>query len=144
MIQKNILLLLTFSLLLLNSCGNDTPKDKLNDIKKDASNFEDGVSNAMDYNDGVISELTLLELKLMDLNSQIENGLDANYPEIFSECLKEQKRVHDVIYKVAPAGVGGAEFKNTAINYINAYGDLLDYFTPEKVSELMDESTNEM
>ena len=144
MIQKNILLLFTFSLLLLNSCGNDTPKDKLNDIKKDASNFKDGVSSALAYNDGIISELTLLELKLMDLNSQIENGLDANYPEIFSECLKEQKRVHDVIYKVAPAGVGGAEFKNTAINYINAYGDLLDYFTPEKVSELMDESTNEM
>ena len=144
MIQKNILLLFTSCLLILSSCGDDTPKEKLNDIKNDASNFEDGVSTAMAYNDGVISELTLLELKFMDLNTQLENGLDENYPETYTECLQEHKRVKDVIYKVAPAGIGGSDFKNAALDYINAYGFLVDFLAPEMVVQIMDESTDEI
>ena len=144
MIQKNILLLFTSCILILSSCGNDTPKEKLDDIKSDASNFEDGVSTAMAYNDGVISELTLLELKFMDLNSQLENGPDENYPETYTECLQEHKRVKDVIYKVTPAGIGGSDFKNAALDYINAYGVLVDFLAPDMVVEIMDESTDEM
>lgn len=144
MIQKNILLLFTSCILILSSCGNDTPKEKLDDIKSDASNFEDGVSTAMAYNDGVISELTLLELKFMDLNSQLENGPDENYPKTYTECLQEHKRVKDVIYKVTPAGIGGSDFKNAALDYINAYGVLVDFLAPDMVVEIMDESTDEM
>ena len=144
MIQKNILLLFTSCILILSSCGNDTPKEKLDDIKSDASNFEDGVSTAMAYNDGVISELTLLELKFMDLNSQLENGPDENYPETYTACLQEHKRVKDVIYKVTPAGIGGSDFKNAALDYINAYGVLVDFLAPDMVVEIMDESMDEM
>ena len=144
MIQKNILLLFTFSLLLLNSCGNDTPKDKLNDIKKDASNFEDGVSSALAYNDGIISELALMDLKFMELNSYIENGPDENYPETYAECVQEHKRIYDVVNKVAPFGIGASDFKNAALDYLNAYGDFLDFLAPEKWDVMMDESSDEI
>lgn len=129
-----IVLLLAFGY----SCGDETPLDQLNDIKSDASNFEDGVSTAMEYNDGVISEISLLDLKMMGLNEQADNGLDESYPALYEECTKEYDRVSNVILKVAPYGIGGADFKVSAINYIDSYGEMLEYFNPESIAKLLE------
>lgn len=121
------------------SCGDDTAVDKLNDIKTDASNFEDGVSTAIDYNDGVISEISLLDLKMMALNEQAEKGVDDAYPGLYEECLNEYQRVSGVIRKVAPAGIGGADFKISALAYIDSYGVMLEYFTPESITGILEQ-----
>ena len=125
------------------SCGDDTAIDKLNDIKSDASNFEDGVSTAMEYNDGVISEISLLDLKMMGLNEQAEKGLDETYPSLYEDCLKEYARVSSVIHKVSPAGVGGVDFKLAATNYIESYGEMLEYFNPESIARILEIINNE-
>ena len=121
------------------SCGDDTAVDKLNDIKTDASNFEDGVSTAIEYNDGVISEISLLDLKMMALNEQAEKGVDDAYPKLYEECLNEYQRVSGVIRKVTPAGIGGADFKISALAYIDSYGVMLEYFTPESITGILEQ-----
>ena len=130
-----IILLLAFTY----SCGDETSVDKLNDIKSDASNFEDGVSTAIEYNDGVISEISLLDLKMMALNEQAEKGVDDEYPKLYEECLNEYQRVSAIIRKVAPAGVGGADFKISALAYIDSYGVMLEYFTPESITGILEQ-----
>ena len=132
-------LFILFLLVFTYSCGDDTAVDKLNDIKTDASNFEDGVSTAIDYNDGVISEISLLDLKMMALNEQAEKGVDDAYPGLYEECLNEYQRVSGVIRKVAPAGIGGADFKISALAYIDSYGVMLEYFTPESITEILEQ-----
>ena len=129
-----IVLLLAFGY----SCGDETPIDKLNDIKSDASNFEEGVSTAMEYNDGVISEISLLDLKMMGLNEQVDKGLDESYPALYEECVKEYDRVSNVIHRVAPNGIGGADFKVSATNYIDSYGKMLEYFNPESIAQFLE------
>ena len=130
--------LIIFLLAFTYSCGDETSVDKLNDIKSDASNFEDGVSTAMEYNDGVISEISLLDLKMMALNEQVENGIDDTYSKVYEEFIKEYERVSGVIYRVAPAGKGGTDFKASALDYIDSYGEIIDYFAPENITEMME------
>ena len=139
MFHTNILLFLTSCLVRLNSCGGDTPKDKLNEIKSDPSNFEEGVSSAMDYNDGVISELSLLDLKTYSLEKHFEKGLDDDYVGFYEECMNEYQRVSRVIRKVAPAGIGGADFKASALEYIDSYGAMLKSYDPVSLTRILEQ-----
>ena len=153
--MKN-LLLLPFATLLLISC-EEAPKNELEVQENTAADLESGrVYGSVDYNDGLLAESTLLDVKMAMLEDL--DAADVSRDEMVAACkdaMAEYDRVISALNSVEAYGVKGEEFKQAVIDYVkttgrifnmyNDYADLLaipdSEWTEEKAS-IWDETYN--
>ena len=80
---------------------------------------EDAVYSPVDYNDGLLAEITLVNVKfsaILDLDER-----DVPRPEMLKciqESIAEADKVREALSKIEPFGVGGEKFKNAALDVV--------------------------
>jgi hypothetical protein len=153
--MKNLLLLL-FATLLLISC-EEAAKNELEVQENTAADFESGrVYGPVDYNDGLLAESTLLDVKMAMLEDL--DAADVPRDEMVAACkdaMAEYDRVISALNSVEAYGVKGEEFKQAVIDYAkttgrifnmyNDYADLLsipDSEWTEEEASIWDETYN--
>lgn len=125
------LLLLPIAALLLNSCGDtDAPKNELETQENIAADIESGrVYGPVDYNDGLLAEATLLDVKIAMLEDL--DARDVPTEEMQKACkeaLDEYNRVIDALNNIDPYGVKGDEFKQSVIDYVKTTGQIFNLY----------------
>ena len=142
-IRNIIILLFVFSLTACDLSSED--KITQGDLLSDASKFENGVSTALDYNNGLVSLISLLQVEYAKVdNIMSEDDFDLNDPDFYSRYSaayisfkNECQRIKSVVTKVAPVGTGGAEFKRVSLECADAYIDLANLIDAESVLNVL-------
>mgnify|MGYP006089512293 CR=1 FL=1 len=128
------LLLLPLAALFLNSCSQG-PKNGLEEQESIAKNIESGqVYDYADYNDGLLAEATLVDVKLAML--QDLDAKDVSAEEMEAACIEamdEYDRVINALNNISPYGLHAEEFKQSVIKCLkievrlfNMYSDYAD------------------
>ena len=139
--MKNLFPLVLLSAVLAVSACDETTSVK-EDVLKDAKNFEDGVSNVTEYNDGLVSNVSLLQAEWQKLDRVINSNefdltnddFNKKYSSAHSAFMNEYNRVKSALSSVSPIGKGGAEYRVAALGCINAYGELGALVAPNNLS----------
>lgn len=125
-------IVLGLSVLAMVSCGSgeEEPKNELESQEKTAENLEENkVYDVVDYNDGLLAEVTLLDVKFAQLIDFDNKNVSQEEMSIaIEEALAEQVKVMDALEKVTPFGVNGLEFKEAAIRYATDIKDMFDLY----------------
>jgi len=124
------LLLLPITALLLNSCDQG-PKNGLEEQEGIAEKIESGqVYDYADYNDGLLAEATLVDVKLAMLEDLDQK--DVSTEEMVAACgdaMAEYDRVIDALNNISPYGLNAEEFKQSVINYVKIVGRLFTMYS---------------
>ena len=135
--MKNLFPLVLLSVVLaVSACDLTESTNTKEEVKKDAANFEKGVSTALEYNDGLVSEMSLMMAEYLKLdrimndeNFDLSNDdFSKKYSNAYNAFMKECNRVRGVLSSVKPVGNDAGSYRDAALNCINAYteyGDLL-------------------
>jgi len=114
------IILIPSVLLLLSSCGESEPvaDTELGRIEQDAKRVEEeGVSTALDFNDGVMAEITLLDVKYIALSDY--DAIDTTEEAIkimAQESIDEADKVIEGLEKINVVGTNAIEFKTAALD----------------------------
>jgi len=123
------LLLLPITALLITSCG-EAPKNELEAQENIAENIEAGkVYGPVDYNDGLLAEITILEVKLAMLADL--DAKDVPTEEMVAACKESQAEYDKVMIalnKIEPYGVKGEEFKEAVIELVKQTGKMFGLY----------------
>jgi len=133
------IILLPLIAVLLNSCGESEPvaDTELGRIEQDAKRVEEeGVSTALDFNDGIMAEITLLDVKYIALSDY--DAIDTTEEAIkmmAEESIAEADKVIEGIEKINVVGINANEFKTAALdlaisfkNVAKGYSRIADIF----------------
>ena len=123
------LLLLPITALLITSCGEE-PKNELEAQENIAENIEAGaVYGPVDYNDGLLAEITILEVKIQMLEDL--DAKDVPTEEMVAACkesMAEYDKVLTALNKIEPYGVKGDEFKQAVIELVKHTGKVISLY----------------
>lgn len=123
------LLLLPITALLITSCG-DAPKNELEAQENIAENIESGkIYGPVDYNDGLLAEVTILEVKIAMLEDL--DAKDVPTEEMVKACkesMKEYDKVMSALQKIEPFGVKGIDFKLAVIELVKNTGKVIGLY----------------
>ena len=123
------LLLLPITAFLITSCG-EAPKNELEAQENIAENIESGnIYGPVDYNDGLLAEITLLEVKLAMLADL--DAKDVSTEEMVAACkesMKEYDKVMSALQNIEPFGLKGAEFKEAVIELVKHTGKMFNLY----------------
>ena len=124
------ILLLPLAALLLNSCDQG-PKNSLEEQQNIAESIESGeVYDYADYNDGLLAEATLVDVKLAMLEDLDQK--DVSTEEMIAGCdvaMEEYDRVIDALNNISPYGLNAEEFKQSVIKYVKIVGRLFNMYS---------------
>lgn len=127
--RKIVVSLLSVALI---GCGNNSeqPKNELENQENTAKNLETNeVYDVVDYNDGLLAEITLLDVKLAQLLDFDEKDVsEEEMTKAINEALAEQEKVVKGLEEVTPFGVDGQGFKDAAIRYANDVKKMFDLY----------------
>ena len=144
--KKFLNIIILIFLVSLTACDlNSENKITQDDLLSDASKFENGVSTALDYNNGLVSEISLLQVEYAKVdNIMNEDGFDLNDSDFYTRYIvaynsfkNECQRIKSVVSKVAPVGTGGPEFKRVSLECADAYIDLANLIDAESVINVL-------
>lgn len=127
------------------SCGDNGEKTSKEDLISDAKKLETGVYTALDYNDGLVSEISLLQVAYAKLDQiMIEDAFDLNNNSFFERYNKAHKtfmsecmRIKSVLNKLSPIGERGAEYKEISLQCADAYASLGELIEAENLKEII-------
>ena len=117
--MKKLLLVPTIAIVLV-SCGESesVADTELGRIEQDAERVEEeGVSSALDFNDGIMAEITLLDVKYIELSDY--DAMDTTEEAIVAiakGAVLEAEKVIVGIEKINVVGVNAIEFKTAALD----------------------------
>ena len=129
---------------MLVSCGSneDEPKTEIEKIKKESKEIEEsGVSTALEFNDGLMGEITRIDVRYAELLDY--DNIDTTAVAIQEACdraISEADEVIAGIEKFNVVGTKGDEYKAIALDlakafkeYAEGYKGMADVFsTPDK------------
>jgi len=139
--MKNLFPLVLLSAVLAISACDETTNTK-EEVLKDAANFEKGVSTAFDYNNGLVSQVSLLQAEYTKFDritgaddfDMSNDDFSKRYTDAYNAFMKECNRVRGVVSSVKPVGKSAGAFRDAALKCINAYGELGALLAPDIVS----------
>lgn len=119
------------SVALIGCASNEKePKNELENQENTANNLESNeVYDVVDYNDGLLAEITLLDVKLAQLlDFDEKNVSEEEMTKAINNALAEQEKVVKGLEEVTPFGVGGQEFKDAALRYAMDTKEMFDVY----------------
>jgi len=124
------ILLLPIAALMLNSCDQG-PKNGLEEQEGIAEKIESGqVYDYADYNDGLLAEATLVDVKLAMLEDLDQKDVPSE--EMVAACndaMDEYDRVIEALNNISPYGLNAEEFKQSIVNYVKIVGRLFNMYS---------------
>ena len=141
--MKKIIPLILFSLLLALSACEVTDNTSKENILKNAANFENGVDTPLEYNNGLVSQVSLLQAAIVKLENIIfEENFDPSnadhykgYSKAYDDFSKKCKKVKKVVSSVKPVGKQSGKYRDAAIGFINSISNLSPLYAPEVVKK---------
>jgi hypothetical protein len=123
------LLLLPIAALLFSSCDQG-PKNELEAQENIAENIESGkVYGPVDYNDGLLAESMLVDVKFAMLRDLDDKDVSAeDMKAACAESMEEYDRVMSALGKIEPYGEKGGDFKTAIINYVRVAGRFFNMY----------------
>jgi len=140
--KKTVFTALIGASLLWSCAGEEEPKTEIEKIKKESKEVEEsGVSTPLAFNDGLMAEITRIDVRYAEL--QDFDAIDTTAVAIEDACdraIAEANEVISGIEKFNVVGTRGDEFKSVSIslarefkNYAEGFKGLADvYSTPDK------------
>ena len=127
------------------SCGDNGEKTSKEDLLSDAKKLETGVYTPLDYNDGLVSEISLLQVAYAKVDQMMqEDAFDLNNDSFFERYNKahqnfvnECMRIKSVLNKLSPIGERGTEYKEISIQCVDAYASLGELIDAENLKEII-------
>jgi len=146
--MKKLIPLLLFSILLATPACEVTDNTSKEDVIKNAKDFENGVDTALEYNNGLVSQVSLLQADYIKMeNIILEENFDlANadyykrYSKAYTDFSKKCKRVKKVVSSVKPVGKQSGKYRDAAIGFINSFSNMSPLFVPEVLKKAVIEN----
>lgn len=110
---------------LLVSCGDkggkpETELDKITETAKDI--VENGASSPLNFNEGLLGEITLLDVKFRELDDMDAMDTTVNAIEASAKAsIEEAENVIKSIEKMESVGIGADHFKDAGLDLAKAF-----------------------
>lgn len=146
--MKKLIPLFLCSLLLTTPACEVTDNTSKADVLKNAANFEKGVDTALEYNNGLVSQVSLLQAVYVKMeNIILEENFDLSnadyykrYSKAYNDCSKKCKKVKKVVSSVKPVGKESGKYRDAAIGFINSISNMSPLFAPEALKKAVIEN----
>ena len=146
--MKKIIPLILFSLLLALSACEVTDNTSKENILKNAANFEKGVDTPLEYNNGLVSQVSLLQAAYVKMENIIfEENFDLSnadfyerYSKAYDDFSKKCKKVKRVVSSVKSVGKQSGKYKDAAIGFVNSISNMSPLFAPEVLKKAVIEN----